>query len=98
MCIRDRTILNSANYGVPRDRERVHYVCLRSDIEGSHSFEWPQPVQTPSLAKFLDRGVKLSITKSQKRRINAALKAIKKKKKNGARSIIDAANGRGPHF
>ena len=34
-------VLNSKNFGIPQNRERVYFVCIRKDI--NQSFEFPKP-------------------------------------------------------
>ena len=46
-------VLNSKHFGLPQNRERVYVVgCHRSVASGK--FHWPTPMETPSLASFLD--------------------------------------------
>jgi DNA (cytosine-5)-methyltransferase 1 len=94
-------VLNSINFGVPQNRSRVYYVCLRSDIKGSDAFQWPKESKPPALSRFLDKGVSLPTAKSLRSRILATATAIKRQcdmEPCDARIIIDAANGRGPHY
>ncbi len=47
-------VLNSKNYGVPQNRERVYLVGYRRDLIDDHfEFPWPEPVESPSLMNFL---------------------------------------------
>lgn len=39
-------VLNSYDFGLPQDRDRVFIVGVRTDIENSTSFEFPQPLGT----------------------------------------------------
>lgn len=40
-------VLNSYDFGLPQDRDRVFIVGVRTDIENSTSFEFPQPLGKP---------------------------------------------------
>lgn len=47
-------ILNSKDFGVPQNRERIFIVCFRNDIDSS-SFEFPKPMRkSPRLRDILD--------------------------------------------
>lgn len=49
-------VLNSKNYGVPQNRERVWFVCFRKDI--SVNFNWPKPQElTLFLKDILEKDV-----------------------------------------
>lgn len=50
-------ILNSKNFGVPQNRERVYIVAFRNDIDSS-SFEFPTPKMTsPCLSNIIESDV-----------------------------------------
>lgn len=47
-------ILNSYDFGVPQDRNRIFIVGIRTDLENPQRFEFPQPLEThPKLYKFI---------------------------------------------
>ena len=45
-------ILNSIDYGVPQMRQRVYIICFR-EYDDYFSFQFPTPVETPSLSGYL---------------------------------------------
>lgn len=45
-------VLNSKDFGVPQNRERVWFVCFRKDVE--HSFEFPEQRISPCWINFVD--------------------------------------------
>ncbi len=45
-------VLNSENYGVPQFRERIYFVGIKKDLL-KNPFEWPKPIETPSLEDYL---------------------------------------------
>ena len=46
-------VLNSLDYGVPQMRERIYFVGIRKDLANGNNFEWPKPVKSPSVKKYL---------------------------------------------
>jgi DNA (cytosine-5)-methyltransferase 1 len=44
-------VLNSRDYGVPQNRERVWFVCFRKDL--NVDFEWPKPLELTKTIKDL---------------------------------------------
>lgn len=48
----DVSLYNSKNYGIPQNRERVFYVCIRDDLE--FKYDKPIAIQTDKKIKTLD--------------------------------------------
>ncbi|MDQ9824812.1 DNA cytosine methyltransferase, partial [Acinetobacter sp. 163] len=47
-------VLTSLEYGVPQMRQRVYFVGIRKDLgKNIDEFQWPEPVEKPSLSDFL---------------------------------------------
>lgn len=47
-------VLTSLEYGVPQMRQRVYFVGIRKDLgKNIGEFQWPEPVEKPSLSNFL---------------------------------------------
>ena len=47
-------LLNTKDHGVPQNRSRVYFVCIRNDADQG-TFTWPEPLgATPGIARFLD--------------------------------------------
>ncbi|CAE8638074.1 unnamed protein product [Polarella glacialis] len=52
----DWRILNTHDHGVPQNRQRVYFVGIRTDVlHKTAKFTWPEPIERPSIEKFLDR-------------------------------------------
>lgn len=47
-------ILDTKEHGVPQNRKRIYFVGLRKNADRG-TFSYPEPVQMPSIDKFLDR-------------------------------------------
>lgn len=48
-------LINSYDFGVPQNRERVFIVGIRKDLENSQAFEFPKPLELkPKLYNFID--------------------------------------------
>ena len=78
--------LNSKKFGgVPQDRERIYLVCIRR-FGKKVPFQWPDPIECPSLSSIFDRSPKLASycqypmpqTKTAKNNIEVALRRMKK--------------------
>ena len=49
------SLLNSYDFGVPQNRERMFLVGIKNDLDRCHEFKFPQPVTTkPKLIDILD--------------------------------------------
>ncbi len=47
-------LLNTKDHGVPQNRSRVYFVCIRNDADQG-TFTWPEPLgATPGIDRFLD--------------------------------------------
>ena len=47
-------LLNTKDHGVPQNRSRVYFVCIRKDADQG-TFTWPEPLgATPGIDRFLD--------------------------------------------
>ena len=55
----DWNVLNTKDYGIPQNRERLFIIGLLPDIE---PFEWPEPTDMPDLSLFIDEDDTLSDT------------------------------------
>jgi len=51
-------VLNSQNYGVPQNRERIYIVCFRKDLDSS-SFSFPEPLKgkKPAIKDIMEENV-----------------------------------------
>ena len=47
-------VLNTADHGVPQNRNRLYIVCIRKDFYIEGRFQWPDPIACPSVERFLD--------------------------------------------
>lgn len=48
-------LLNAKNYGIPQNRERIYLVGIRNDIDLTHPFSFPKPIELKRTnADFLD--------------------------------------------
>jgi len=45
-------VLNTRDYGIPQNRERIYMVGIRKDLK--QTFEWPKPVPMKPLSNFVD--------------------------------------------
>jgi DNA (cytosine-5)-methyltransferase 1 len=72
-------VLNSKHFGLAQNRERVYLVgCSRS--VASRKFRWPVGMDTPPLAKFLDKGepaAERRLSGTNRRNIDAAVARAK---------------------
>jgi DNA (cytosine-5)-methyltransferase 1 len=70
-------VLNTKNYGIPQNRERIFIVGFRD----SHNFEWPETKITEPIEKFLDVRVDdiYYLTKDQINKLNQCNKKNNKK-------------------
>lgn len=49
-------VLNSRDFGVPQNRERIYIVAFRNDVKGKDSFEFPLPTdKTATIADILEK-------------------------------------------
>jgi len=47
--------LNTAQHGVPQNRPRIYIVCIHKDFYRKSAFKWPEPIERPSVERFLDQ-------------------------------------------
>jgi len=60
-------VLNSLDYGVPQMRERIYFVGVRKDLVPKNKFfEWPDPVKTPNVEKYLIDDIDLEFSEKQR--------------------------------
>ncbi len=59
-------VLNSYDFGLSQDRDRIFIVGIRKDLEYSNDFNFPEPLTTnPKLYQFIEKLDKSSITKQK---------------------------------
>ena len=59
-------VLNTAEHGVPQNRPRLYIVCIRNDLYRKGDFKWPEPIERPSVERFLDQcGVRPTLRNAQ---------------------------------
>ena len=46
-------VLNTKDHGIPQNRPRLYFVCLRKDVDQG-TFQWPEPLPPPGIEEFLD--------------------------------------------
>ncbi|MFP5273611.1 DNA cytosine methyltransferase [Coleofasciculus sp.] len=60
------SVINSYDFGVPQDRERVFIVGVRDDLDNSESFQFPEPLHVkPKLYEFIE-GIEASEVRKKK--------------------------------
>ncbi len=60
------TVLNSYDFGLPQDRDRLFIVGIRKDLENHHQFRFPEPLKyTPKISDCID-GIRLENTVKKK--------------------------------
>ncbi len=95
-------ILNSMEFGVAQNRERVYIVGIRDHCPGATSFTWPTGCPMPPLKSFLkDSGIQPRMTDQCKDRVTEALKAIKTdtgKNPFKVSFVLNTQTGRGPVY
>ena len=47
-------VLNTKDYGIPQQRERLYIVGIRSDLKNKFKFEWPESKRSKPLFEYVD--------------------------------------------
>lgn len=81
-------VLSSLHHGIPQMRERIYFVGIRKDIAKDKNFEWPNPINVPSLKDYLIDDEKLDFNE-RKRSYETFLKYLNNKYNKGLFSIKD---------
>lgn len=59
-------VLNSYDFGLPQDRDRVFLVGIRKDLDKHNLFDFPKPIEiNPKLGEFIEGIKSLPITKKK---------------------------------